>query len=298
MKIYAILKDIELFKFFKGGFIMEKPKCPDVYKNKFLTLLRDNLILPKYGQIYKLSKKEEKSVEFISFSPKTNDNLYQKQIGSLDKISAHLDTRYVKYILLDKLYDINNTDLFSSLIDKSITYLAFYAKQEIEEKIMNTLLQNSYFYLSQEQDSNFPSKESLKEKIISGIDELIKNKVPPFQDGYYVCFIHPRKLEELIASQYSSLLPIEEGGKKFYVDCFGIKYIPTQTPSFIKYTDNKKEVYQTIMIGTDAYGIVDLDENSVNVICENVNQKTNIGYELNLTMKIVNPQAIIKIESN
>jgi len=113
---------------------MEKPKCPDVYKNKFLTLLRDNLILPKYGQIYKLSNKEEKSVEFISFSPKTNDNLYQKQIGSLDKISAHLDTRYVKYILLDKLYDINNTDLFSSLIDKSITYLAFYAKQEIEEK--------------------------------------------------------------------------------------------------------------------------------------------------------------------
>jgi hypothetical protein len=31
------------------------------------------------------------------------------------------------------------------------------------------------------------------------------------------------------------------------------------------------------MIGTDAYGIVDLDENSVNVICENANQKTNIG---------------------
>ena len=285
---------------------MERPECPDVYKNKFLSLLRDSLIFLKYGQICKLSNKEEKSVEleFIYFSPNTDNpypnqiGSYPNQIGSLGRISAYLDRRYVKYILLDKLYDINNTDLFSSLIDKSITYLAFYAKQEIEKEILNTLLQNYYPYSSQKQSNDLSTKKSLREEIISGIDELIKNKVLPFQDGYYACFIHPRKLEELIASQYSSLLPIKEGGKKFYVDCFGIKYIPTQPSSFIKYTDNKKEVYQTIIIGTDAYGIVDLDENSVNVICENANQKTNIGYELNLTMKIVNPQAIIKIESS
>jgi hypothetical protein len=275
---------------------MERPECPDVYKNKFLSLLRDSLIFLKYGQICKLSNKEEKSIEFIGFSPNTNDNLYQKQIGYLGKISAYLDRRYVKYILLDK-FDINNTDLFSSLIDKSITYLAFYAKQEIEEEIMNTLLQNSYSYLSQEKDSNFPSKESLKEKIISGIDELIKNKVPQFQDGHYVCFIHPRKLEELIASQYSSLLPIKEGGKKFYVDCFGIKYIPIQTSLFIKHVGDK-EVYQTIIVGADAYGIVDLDENNVNIICKNIDQKTIIEYEINFSVKIVNIQAIIKIESS
>jgi CRISPR/Cas system-associated endonuclease/helicase Cas3 len=111
---------------------------------------------------------------------------------------------------------------------------------------MNELLKKE-----NKENSDLPS-ESLKEKIISGKDELVKNKVPPFQDGYYVCFIHPRKLEELIAYQYSSLLPAEEEGKKFYVDCFGIKYIPTQIPSLIKRSDNKK-VYQTIIIGTDAY---------------------------------------------
>jgi hypothetical protein len=275
-------------------------ECPDVYKNKFLSLLKDDLIFLKYGQICKLSNKEEKisTKIFIDFYPNTDNNPYQKQIGSLGENSAYsgryLNGCYEEYILLDKLYDINNVDSFSSLIDKSITYLAFYAKQQIEEDIMNEFLKKE-----NKENSDFPS-ESLKEKIISGKDELVKNKVPPFQDGYYICFIHPRKLEELIAHQYSSLLPVEEEGKKFYVDCFGIKYIPTQIPSLIKRSDNKdnKKVYQTIIIGTDAYGIVDLDENSVNVICENANQKTNIGYKLNLRMRLLNPQAIIKIESD
>jgi hypothetical protein len=280
---------------------MEKLECPDIYKNKFLSLLRDSLIFLKYGQIYKLSNKEEKaSTEFIFFHPNTGNNTHRKRIGFLGKISMylylegyfeefrHLDGYYEDYIILDKVYDINNIDSFSSLIDKSITYLAFYAKQQIEEDIINMLLKK--------ENSNFPS-ESLKEKIISGKDELIKNKVPPFQDGYYACFIHPRKLEELIAYQYSSLLPVEEEGKKFYVDCFGIKYIPTQIPSLIKRSDNKKEVYQTIIIGTDAYGIIDLDENNVNIICKNDN-RTSIGYELNLAMKRLNPWAIIKIESD
>jgi len=277
---------------------MERPECPDVYKNKFLSLLRDSLIFLKYGQICKLSNKGEKSVEleFIYFSPNT-DISYPNQIGSLGRISAYLDRRYVKYILLDKLYDINNVDSFSSLIDKSITYLAFYAKQEIEQEIINTLLKNYYPYSSQKQSNDLSTKKSLREEIISGIDELIENKVPPFQDGYYVCFIHPRKLEELIASQYSPLLPIEEEGKKFYVDCFGIKYIPTQTSLFIKHVGDK-EVYQTIIVGADAYGIVDLDENNVNIICKNIDQKTIIKYEINFSVKIVNIQAIIKIESS
>ncbi|EEP61450.1 MULTISPECIES: hypothetical protein [Bacteria] len=277
---------------------MERPECPDVYKNKFLSLLRDSLIFLKYGQICKLSNKEEKSVEleFIYLSPNT-DNRYQKQIGSVGRIYARLDIRYVEHILLDKLYDINNTYPFSSLIDKSITYLAFYAKQEIEKEIINTLLQNSYPYPSQKQSNDLSTKKSLREEIISGIDELIKNKVPPFQDGYYACFIHPRKLEELISSQYSSLLPVEEGGKKFYVDCFGIKYIPTQTSLFIKHVGDE-EVYQTIIVGADAYGIVDLDENNVNIICKNIDQKTIIGYEINFSVKIVNIQAIKKIESS
>jgi hypothetical protein len=38
------------------------------------------------------------------------------------------------------------------------------------------------------------------------------------------------------------------------------------------------------MIRTDAYGIVDLDENIVNIIYKNVNQKTNIRYGLNLAI--------------
>jgi hypothetical protein len=275
-------------------------ECPDIYKNKFLSLLKDGLIFLKYGQIYKSSDKEEKNSTkiFIDFYPNISS---KNNIGFLDKkpiystySDRYLDKSYVGYILLDELYDINNVNSFSSLIDKSITYFAFHAKQQIEEDIMNKLLQK--------ENSNFPSG-SLKEKIISGKNELIKNKVPPFQDGYYVCFIHPRKLEELIAYQYSSLLPVEEEGKKIYVDCFGIKYIPTQIPSLIKHSDNKdnkdnKEVYQTIIIGTDAYGIVDLDENDVNITCKNADQKTNIGYELNLRMRLLNPQAIIKIESD
>jgi hypothetical protein len=39
-----------------------------------------------------------------------------------------------------------------------------------------------------------------------------------------------------------------------------------------------------MMIGTDAYGIVDLDENSTSVICKNTKQKTSIGYKLNLAI--------------
>jgi hypothetical protein len=145
-------------------------ECPDIYKNKFLSLLKDGLIFFKYGQIHKLSNKEEKIhtekifIEFTDFyHPNTGNSSYEYPIGSLYKTpiysaysDKHLDKPYVGYILLDELYDINNVDSFSSLIDKSITYLAFYAKQQIEEDIMNKLLQK--------ENSNFPSG-SLKEKL-------------------------------------------------------------------------------------------------------------------------------------
>jgi hypothetical protein len=90
-------------------------------------------------------------------------------------------------------------------------------------------------------------------------------------------------------------LPAEEGGKKYYVDFFGVKYIPS--PSLVKYSENK-EIYQTFIIGLDAYGIVDLDENSVNVVCKDIDQRTAIGYEINFAVDIIDTQAVIKIESS
>jgi hypothetical protein len=96
-------------------------ECPDVYKNKFLSLLKDSLIFLKYGQIYKSSDKEEKNSTkiFIDFYPNTGNNLYQKQIGSLGEISVYsgryLSGCYEEYILLDKLYDINNVEILSLL---------------------------------------------------------------------------------------------------------------------------------------------------------------------------------------
>lgn len=157
-------------------------ECPDIYKNKFLSLLKDGLIFFKYGQIHKLSNKEEK-IHFIKFTdsyhPNTDNSPYEYPIGSLYKTpiystysDEYLDKPYVGYVLLDELYDINNVDSFSSLIDKSITYLAFHAKQQIEEDIIDVLLQK--------ENGNFPS-ESLREKIISGKDELIKIKFLRFK---------------------------------------------------------------------------------------------------------------------
>jgi hypothetical protein len=84
-----------------------------------------------------------------------------------------------------------------------------------------------------------------------------------------------------------------EEGKKYYVDFFGVKCIPS--PSLVKYSE---KIYQTLIIGSDAYGIVDLDKNSVNIVCKDINQGTVIGYEINFAVDIIGTQAIVKIESS
>jgi hypothetical protein len=270
---------------------MEKLECPDVYKNKFLTLLRENCVFLDYGQKSKLSIKEAKSAEFIQFIPNPNNNPYERRIGSLVKSSVRLNN-YSKYILIDKLYDTKEVDSFSFLLDRAINILVYHAKKEIEKEVINMFLHNRY--LEKQNNSLFTNK-SLKDLILLGVNTLIEREVPPFQNGYYTCFIHPKKLEELIMSQHLSLLPAEEGRKKCYVDFFGVKYIPS--PLLVKYSENE-EIYQTLIIGSNAYGIVDLDENSANIVCKDINQGTVIGYEINFAMDIIDTQAIVKIESS
>jgi N4-gp56 family major capsid protein len=286
---------------------------PQYYERKLLAYVKQNLPVLDYGQKFSMPQNSGRTAVFTRFvplpiaktpitfqpTPASGANLAAQQVSvSIEE--------YGNYIDLDEFTDITS---FTPLMDVAIDRLAYNAKQSLHAVAMDELTAGTNVIYAggvSSRDKLDGSKKLTKTEIRQAATLLKRADIPPFQDGYYICFIHPDKVNDLFTDQELIMLsmsrkdPIAQG---YIGELAGVRFIETTAMPIVPNgnTSNPADVYQTLVVGSIAYGVVDLDGNTLQTVYSNLDKlgrvKT-VGWKAYFAVKRLYEPAIVRIESN
>ncbi len=287
---------------------------PLYYERKLMEYVKENLLVLQFGQKRSLPPHSGRSITFTRFEPlppNTTPITFQptpsegKSI-STQQVSATVE-EYGDYIDLDEFTDITS---FVPLVDEVTDLLSYQAQKSLDTIGMNELVSGTNVLYAggvsarSELDG---SKKITKADIRKAVAILKRNNIIPFQDGYYVCFIHPDKTLDLFTEQELIQLALAEPDafKKGYVGKWaGVKFFETTAMPILEGAgggDPASDVYQTLVFGMNAYGIIDIDGNTIQMTFTNVDKLGRVktcGWKAYFACKRLYEPAIVRIESN
>ncbi len=285
---------------------------PQYYERKLLAYVKENLVALKFGQKFSLPRNSGRQAVFTRFEPLpkvTTPITDQPTPASGASIATQQVTvqleEYGNYIDLDEFTDLTS---FVPLVDQATDLLSYNAQQSLDAIAMKELTTgtNVIYAGGVTQRVDLVGKPLTKTEIRKAVNLLQRNNIPPFPDGYYVCLIHPDKTLDLFTDQeliQMSLAKREALEKGFVGEFAGVKfYVSTALPIVPNgNSTTPQDVYLTVVLGQNAYGIVDLDGNTLQMVQTNVDKlgrvKT-IGWKAYFAVKRLYEPAIVRIESN
>lgn len=136
---------------------------------------------------------------------------------------------------------------------------------------------------------------------------LKKNKAPRI-DGYYIAIVHPSVGYDLRESdewkeyhKYSNVEPIYKGE---IGELHGVRFVECNESKIWKAGASGTGVYATLFLGRDAFGIVDVEGEGMEMIIKNkeqvggpLNQFSTIGYKFVHGAKILYQERMLRVES-
>jgi len=286
---------------------------PQYYERKLLAYVKENLVALRFGQKYSLPKNSGRQAVFTRFEPlpKATTPITDQPTPSTGasmsttQITASLE-EYGNYIDLDEFTDMTS---FVPLVDHATDMLAYNAQQTLDSIAMNELTTGTNVLyaggVSQRADL-IGDKKITKTEIRKAVNMLQRNNIPTFPDGYYVCLLHPDKTIDLFTDQeliQMSVAKKEALERGFVGEFAGVKFYVSTTLPIVPNGNSTTpaDVYLTVIFGQDAYGIVDLDGTTLQMVQTNLDKlgrvKT-IGWKAYFTVKRLYEPAIVRIESN
>lgn len=285
---------------------------PTYYEKKIVEFVKENLPAIDYGQVHKFQPNMGKTAKFTRFipialatTPLTNSPT--PALGAnitVQQVDVTMQ-EYGNYIELDEFSDVTS---FTPLLDNASTLLAYNAQQSLNKLAINEITAGTnviYADSVADRSSLTGSKYMSKSDIRKAVNTLQKNNIQPFADGYYVMFIHPDKLLNIFTdSEFITLaLAKPEGlGKGVITEVFGAKIITsTSLPIVSNGGTPSKDVYLSVVFGSNAYGVVPPDSDSLKMTMTNIDKLGRIktpGWKAYFTAKRLYEPAIVRIESN
>lgn len=285
---------------------------PLYYEKKLLEYVKANLVATKFGQRRSLPANAGRTVEFYRANPKPiNTTPITDQptppATALPNLTP-IQVTVQEYGDSIDLYEFADMTSFIPLVDYTVDILADQAQRSLDRVAMNELVSgtNVLYAGGVSSRSGLDGTKTLtKTEIRKAVNLLQRENVPPFEDGYYVCLIHPDKIldlftnEELISLASVQMSAFEKG---FVGQFAGVKfYVSTTLPIVDNGGTPPVPVYQTLVFGKDAYGIVDLDGTTLKMVQTNVdrlNRVKTLGWKAYFAVKRLYEPAIVRVESN
>jgi N4-gp56 family major capsid protein len=288
---------------------------PKFYDAKLLAYLKENLVARQFAQRRPLPKGAGREIVFTRFEPlppNTTPITYKPtpsegKAFSTSQISVKVE-EYGDYIDLDEFTDITS---FVPLVAEAVDQLAYQAQRTLDAIAMREITTGTNVLFPNGKTSREELKSSdkiTKELVRKAVAILKRNLIPPFPDGYYRCFIHPDKVNDLFTVE--DLVNLQIAGAKgspaesgVVAQFAGVKFVETTTAPTEAITNADGEtitVYKTVIFGQNAYGIVEIDGTSVQMVYTNLDKlqrvKT-IGWKAYFAAKRLYEPAIVRIET-
>ena len=285
---------------------------PLYYEKKLLEYVKANLVATRFGQRRSLPANSGRTIEFYRANPKpvvTTPITDQPTppATALPNLTP-IQVTVQEYGDSIDLYEFTDMTSFVPLVDYITDILADQAQRSLDTIAMNELCSGTNVLYAGGVNSRSAltgTQKLTKTDIRKAVNLLQRENIPPFEDGYYVCLIHPDKIldlftdAELIQLANANMSAFEKG---FVGQFAGVKfYVSTTLPIVDNGGTPSVPVYQTLVLGKDAYGIVDLDGTTLKMVQTNLDRLGRVktlGWKAYFAVKRLYEPAIVRIESN
>lgn len=285
------------------------------YDRVLLSRLKPNLVYAEYGQKKSLPKNEGDTINFRRFesitptgTPLTEGVTPDGKNITVTALTATV-SQYGDYVVISDKLDMVGIDPVLTETAEDLGESAALAIDTAVRDVITVGTNVQYAGAKANSDAITTSDIITSAEIKKAVRTLKKNNAKPLKDGFFIGIIDPETAYDIQndtlwqdISKYNGGTAIMKGeiGK-----LGGVRFIETTNT---KVTDNKTSVpvHATMIIGKDAYGVVDIDgtvkpemiikEKGSAGTDDPLNQRATAGWKAMFTAKRLQELAMIRIE--
>lgn len=293
------------------------PTIQTYYDKKLLARMIANFVHLQFGQKRPVPKGSGKTIDFRKFSnlaaattPLTEGVTPSGNAITITNVTATV-SQYGDYVEVSDVLDMVAID---PVLDEMADVLGDQASDTLDQIVRDILVAGTSVQYANGRASRVTvaAGDNLTvNEIRKAVRTLKRNNAKPLDGGDYVAIVEPGATYDLqgdtkweAAAQYAGSKQIFSGeiGR-----LYGVRFVETSNAKkFAGAGAAAVDVYATLVIGKDAYGIVDIagSGNVQNIIkphgsagtADPLNQRSTTGWKALFTAKILQQTAMVRIE--
>lgn len=293
------------------------------YEKMLLETAEPNLVHHQFGEKYSIPKNGGRVIEFRKFDdlPKNLTALTEGvtpdgkklKVGKIEATVA----QYGDYVTLTDVLMLSAIDNNIVVATKKIGKQGGMTMDTVVRNVVHAGTNVQYY------DESVNSRDAISDSMKLNVDcirravrTLKAANADPREDNYFVGIIHPHVSYDLMSD------PAWEAVKNYDPEDWyrgeigriaGVRFVEsTEAPIFVKAGANnagdsqKQDVYSTLIIGADAYGVVDVAGGGIEILVKQLgsagsadplDQRSTVGWKATQTAVILNQDAMVRIET-
>jgi N4-gp56 family major capsid protein len=299
------------FNVMETSYVTDEQKT--FYERALLKRLVPNLVYAKYGQKKILPKNEGATINFRRFNeieatvkPLEEGQSPRGVLISMSRYEAKLE-QYGNFVAITDMLDMTGID---PVLTDAAEALGETAGLTADTIVRNVICKGTNVQYAKGRESVDEIKADdvmTAAEIKKAVCTLRMKNAKPFEDGCFVGIIDPAVAFDLMddplwqdVSKYNGGEAILKGeiGK-----LCGVRFVET-TNAPTQENDEEVDIHTCMILGQDAYGVVDLEGSGPEIIIKPVgsagasdplNQRATVGYKLTFTAVRLNELAMIRV---
>lgn len=292
------------------------------YSDYLIDLVEAELVHDQFGQKHPIPKNGGKTIEFRQWEP-LPEMTTPLQEGvtpdgqdlSMSTIEATVD-QYGGYVTISDMLDLTAIDPVLVQGTKAIASQAGRSLDTITREVLNggTNVQYAEGQVESRSALKYTSEEdncNLTVKAIKKAVRTLEDQDAPKIDGYYVAIIHPFCKFDLMNDpewrKPHEYVNTENIYKNEIGEIAGVRFVQsTRAKKFAGAGANGADVYSTLIMGDDAYGVTEITGGGLEHIIKQkgsagtadpLNQRATCGWKATKVAEILVPQYMVRVET-
>lgn len=303
------------------------PTMKTFYKTGMLKNARPKLVYAQLGKKQALPTRHGRTVEWRKMNtlpevPQLTEGVIPtgQKLGMIALTVAL--TQYGMYVPVSDLLQLHATD---PILTEASEELGATGGKTNDKLVRNVLMANTNILFADAYSGDtFQSKPATKAELLTAMasyncdvtpdminqakTNLEASDVPTFEDGSYVCVLHPhvayairrhKDWQEVVKYQAAKRIFSGEIG-----ELHGVRFIVTTQAPIIKDEGDSKATYKTMVFGKDAFGVIDVEGGGLETIYKDrkqiggpLEQFSTIGIKFEMAAKILYQERMVTIWS-
>ena len=292
------------------------------YSDYLIDLVEPELVHDQFGQKHPIPKNGGKTIEFRQWDtlPEMTEALTEGvtpdgQSLSMSTIEATVQ-QYGGYVTISDMLDLTAIDPVLVQGTKAIASQAGRSLDTITREVLNggTVVQYAAGEVAARDQLTYTDKDNNHNLTVAAVKKAVRfleNQDAPKINGYYVGILHPNCKYDLMDDpewkkphEYKDTANIYNGE---IGELYGVRFVQsTRAKKFEGAGANGADVYSTLILADDAYGVTEIEGGGLEHIVKQrgsagtadpLNQRATCGWKATKTAELLVPQYIVRIET-